>query len=85
METRLRKIGNSAGVVLPRAVLNAACVAIGARMDVALEGERIVITPLATATRQTWAVAAAEIGSAGDTEAEEWLNVGNEDDSALRW
>ena len=85
METSLRKMGNSTGVILPRAILGQAGLATGAAMDVTVEGEKLVLTPVRRHVRAGWSDAAAALAEAGDSEADDWRGFANEDDSNLLW
>ena len=85
METALRKIGNSTGMVLPRAVLNATGLSLGAKVAIAVEGERIILTPLANGIRAGWGLAAAEVAGQADTEADDWQRVPGPDHADLKW
>ena len=85
MQTRLRKMGNSTGIILPKAILGQAGLATGAVVQVSVEGERVVLTPVRTIVREGWADDAAAIGTVPDGEAEEWLDIPNEADADLRW
>jgi len=85
MQTALRKMGNSTGVILPRPLLGQVGLAVGAVMNVSVEGERLVLTPVRKTIREGWAEDAAAITSIPDPEAEEWLAVPNEADADLEW
>ena len=52
MQTSLRKIGNSRGVLIPAALL-AAC-EIGDAVEMRVENNRIIIEPIAPQYRQGW-------------------------------
>ena len=52
MQTSLRKIGNSRGVLIPAALL-AAC-EIGDAVEMRVENNRIIIEPIAPQHRQGW-------------------------------
>jgi antitoxin MazE len=85
MQTALRKMGNSTGIILPRAILGQIGVAMGTAMDLRVEDGRLIVTPVRTARRDGWAVAAAEVAAHVDSEAAGWQAFGNEDDPALTW
>lgn len=85
MRTALRKMGNSTGVILPRPLLGQAGLTTGAMMDISVDGDRLVLTPVRTAIREGWAEDAAAIAAIPDPEAEEWLAVPNEADADLEW
>ncbi len=85
MRTALRKMGNSTGVILPRPLLGQVGLAAGAALDISVEGERLVLTPVRRKVREGWAEDAAKIGAIPDPEAEEWLNMPLETDEELEW
>lgn len=85
MRTALRKMGNSTGVILPRPLLTQVGLAAGAEMNVSVDGERLVLTPVRRAIREGWAESAALIANEPDPEAEEWLSFGNESDEEFEW
>lgn len=85
MQTALRKMGNSTGVILPKPLLGQAGLAAGALMEVSIDGERLVLTPVRRKVREGWAEDAAAIAGIPDPEAEEWLAFPNEADADLEW
>ena len=85
MRTALRKMGNSTGMIVPKAILGQLGVASGAAMELSVEGNRIVATPVETTRRAGWAEAAEAIGGAPDIETAEWLDIGLDGDADLRW
>lgn len=85
MRTALRKMGNSTGIILPRAVLREIGLELGASMELQVEGGRIVATPIMDPVRKNWAAAAAEIATRADPEEGAWQGFGNEQDAELTW
>lgn len=85
MQTALRKMGNSTGVIIPKGILGQAGLHTGTLMDVSLEGERVVLTPVRKHPREGWEESAALIAQEHDPELEDWLNVPNEEDAKLEW
>jgi antitoxin MazE len=92
MQTSLRKIGNSAGVVLPKLFLASIGAQTGDVVDVTLEDGRIVIAAIDAAPkkhpREGWAEEARAMAEAGLTEEErEWLEapLSIEADAKLEW
>lgn len=85
MQTALRKMGNSMGVILPRPLLGQAGLAAGSVMTVSVEGERLVLTPVRKTVREGWAESALEIAGDEDLELGDWLGFPNEVDADLEW
>ena len=76
MASSIRKIGNSAGVILPKPALQALGVAEGGAVEFIYETGRISIVPARRKVREGWADAAAQIVAEGLTEEElEWLEA----------
>jgi antitoxin MazE len=84
MRTAIRKLGNSSGVIIPKAMLAEIGLAAGDAVDLSLEDGRIAITPVKRRPREGWAAAFAEIGELGEEDLA-WLGFGNEGDDDLRW
>ena len=85
MQTALRKMGNSSGIILPRAILGQIGVTIGASMDLKVEDGRLIVTPIISEVRAGWAKEAAELGRDAQTEEElAWQDFGT-DDTELQW
>jgi antitoxin MazE len=85
MQTALRKMGNSTGIILPRAILGQIGLEIGASMELQVEAGRIIATPVRGGARQGWAVAAAEVAMETHPDESAWQNFGNEQDDELTW
>jgi antitoxin MazE len=92
MRSSVRKIGNSAGVILPELVLANIGAKVGDTVDVTMEDGRIVIAPVDAASRkhprEGWAEEARAMAKAGLTEEErEWLEapLSAEADAKLEW
>lgn len=85
MQTSLRKMGNSVGMIVPKAVLQEIGLAAGAAMDVRVEEGKVVATPIRK-VREGWAEDAARVAAAGLTgEETDWLGFGNDADADLTW
>lgn len=83
MQTALRKMGNSTGMILPKPILKELGVESGTSMDVVVENGRVIATPLKRKIREGWAEAAAIVGAEPLTEEErEWLDF---DDDIEEW
>ena len=84
MRATVRKLGNSAGVVIPKAMLAEICLSLGDAVDLALEDGRIALTPIKKRPREGWAEASQAIADVGE-DALVWPEFGNEGDDELEW
>lgn len=84
MRTALRRMGNSAGMIVPRAIISELGSAIGTEFEIGVEGGRIVASPLQSVVRAGWADAARELSESGD-DGPVWPEFGNDEDAALTW
>ena len=76
MRTAIRKIGNSAGVILPKSALAALGVQEGAAVEFVYEPGKVSIVPAKRKVREGWEEDAKRIAAAGLTEEErEWLDA----------
>jgi antitoxin MazE len=86
MPSALRKIGNSAGVTFPQAVLREAGLEIGVKLDFVAENGGIMVRPVAEHPRAGWAEDAARIAALPDDPDEvAWRAFGNEWDAEWTW
>jgi antitoxin MazE len=85
MQTALRKMGNSTGIILPRSILGQIGLTTGAAMDLRVEDGKLIGTPIKSERRSQWAGAAAEIADAENSEEAAWRGFGNDDDADLTW
>jgi len=85
MQTALRKIGNSTGMILPGSILGEIGVTTGAAMDLRVEDGKLIVTPVRAGVRAGWAEGAAILASADIEEESAWQGFGNEDDADLTW
>ena len=84
MHIAIRKVGNSRGIVLPKAMLAQAGLDGVNVAAVAVEGGTIVLRKPPKAAREGWAPAAQAIAASGD-DALVMGEFGNEGDEALTW
>jgi antitoxin MazE len=83
MQTALRKMGNSTGMILPKPILKELGVESGAAMDVVVENGRVIATPVKRKLREGWEEAAKRIGAEPLTQEElDWLGF---DDDIEEW
>jgi antitoxin MazE len=78
-------MGNSTGIILPKALLGELGVTTGQTLEVQVERGRIVATPVTVEKRAGWADAAQTMGADADREAEAWAGFANEGDEELTW
>jgi antitoxin MazE len=84
MQTALRKMGNSTGMIVPRSILGEIGVSIGTTMDLTVQDGKLIATPVSDRRRDGWA-AAASIVAEEPNETEAWQGFANEDDDDLTW
>ncbi len=84
MQTAIRRMGNSAAILLPKTVLAHLEVTTGDVLELKLEKGRIVLSPIKSHPREGWADAAKSIAEAGD-DVLVMPAFANVDDEALEW
>lgn len=84
MRAAVRKLGNSAGVIIPKALLRDLGIAKGDPVEMMLEGGRIVLVPIKPRARAGWAEASRSIAEAHD-DVLVWPEFGNAGDETLIW
>ena len=85
MQTAVRKLGNSAGVIIPKSVLAELGLSAGDAVDLRLENGHLILAPVRQTNRAGWADASRAIAAAGD-DALAWPVFGNTGDAAdLTW
>jgi antitoxin MazE len=84
MRAAVRKLGNSAGVIIPKPILIQIGAEVGDDLDLSLDENRIVLAPLKRHPRAGWAKAAKCIAEASD-DALVWPEFGNAGDAELKW
>lgn len=83
MQTALRKMGNSTGMILPKPILKELGVESGSAMDVVVENGRVIATPVKRKVREGWEEAAKRVGAEPLTQEEQdWLGF---DDDIEEW
>jgi antitoxin MazE len=86
MQSALRKIGNSTGIVLPRPILGAMGIAGGTMLELTVEDGRLIGTPVKSIVRQGWDTAAAAIGASELSRADSvWIDPVNDSDADWTW
>lgn len=83
MHSALRKMGNSTGLIVPRALLAEIGATSGAAMDLRVEDGKLIATPVTSPVRAGWASAAEAV--ADEDPAADWRGFGNDEDRDLVW
>lgn len=84
METVVRRMGNSQGVLIPKLLLAEIGARTGDAIDMRVERGKIVITPFKRKARQGWAKASKALADAGEGGLL-WPEFGNEWDKDWTW
>ncbi len=84
MRAPVRKMGNSAGILLPEPLLAQLGVEVGDDLDLSLDDGRVVLEAAKRLPRSGWAEAARELAEAGD-DVLVWPEFGNIGDARLKW
>lgn len=84
MRAAVRKMGNSSGVIIPKPILTQMGVKTGDNLDMSLEKDRIVLTPIKRHPRAGWAEAAQSIVKQ-EADTLVWPEFGNIEDETLKW
>jgi antitoxin MazE len=82
VQTAIKKIGNSSGILLPKAVLAHLHLSAGDKIDLDLQEGRVVLSPVQQHPRAGWAEAARALAETGD-DTPAWPLFGNTGDDAL--
>ena len=86
MQTSLRKMGNSTGMILPKAILDELGLASGAKVDLRVVDGEVIAKPVKRKVREGWGEAVRVIGAEPLTEEEqEWLDMPNDFDGEWVW
>ncbi len=84
MRALVRRMGNSAGIILPKPVLEELGVKAGDNLSMTLDNGRVVLVPAKSHPRSGWAEASAAIAADGD-DSLVWPDFANADDDELTW
>lgn len=82
MQTAIRKIGNSSGILLPKTVLAHLHLSAGDLIDLDLQDGRVILSAVQRHPREGWAEAAKALAEAGDDKPA-WPIFGNVGDERL--
>ena len=84
MRAPVRKMGNSSGIIIPKLILRQIGIETGDDLDLSLDEDRIVLSPVKRHPRSGWADASKRVAAAGD-DVLVWPEFGNADDVDLKW
>lgn len=84
MKTAIRKVGNSHAVIIPKPLLAEIGATAADRVDLTVQGGKIVIAPIRKRPRQGWAEDSKALAAAGDSRLV-WPEFANEADEDLKW
>lgn len=74
IQSTLRKMGNSTGMILPKAILDQLGLNCGSKVELRVEDGEVIARPAKRKVREGWEEDAKRIGAAGLTEEErDWL------------
>jgi antitoxin MazE len=82
MKATLRKMGNSQGVLIPKAII--AQLGIEDELDLSVENGALVLRKPEKTVRVGWAEASKQVAAAGD-DGLVWPEFGNIEDTELTW
>lgn len=82
MLTKIRRVGNSKGVLIPKPMLKQA--GLEDQAEILVEGNTLILRRPQPAPRSGWTAASREIAAAGD-DALAWPEFANEADKRLKW
>jgi antitoxin MazE len=86
LRSTLRKMGNSTGLILPKAILDQLGLACGTKVELRVEGGEVIARPALRQVRAGWEDAARLIGAQGITHEErEWLDAPIDSDRDWEW
>lgn len=86
MQTSLRKMGNSTGMIVPKAMLDELGLASGSKVDLRVVDGKFVAEPIKRKVREGWEEAAKRIGAQGLSQDDlDWLEFDDaiEDDGPI--
>jgi len=82
MLTKIRRMGNSRGLLIPKPLLEV--VGLEEQAEILVEGNTLVLRPPRKRPRSGWAEASKEVAARGE-DALVWPEFSNEADADLKW
>lgn len=86
IQSTLRKMGNSTGMILPKAILDQLGLASGAKVELRIENGEVIAKPAKRKVREGWEEAAKRVGAAALSQEDlDWLDFNDpiDDDSPI--
>lgn len=83
MRTSIRRMGNSAGVIIPKPMLGEIGASSGDDIEMSVQDGRIILMPIKEHPRAGWADDSKALAASGEELA--WPEFGNIDDEKLVW
>jgi antitoxin MazE len=84
MRAAVRKMGNSAGIIVPKPILQELGVKAGDQLEMSFEEGKLTLAPIKRHPRLGWSQAAKKIAKSGDDRLV-WPEFGNTEDEACKW
>ena len=86
LQSTLRKMGNSTGLILPKPNLDQLGLSSGTKVELRIENGEVIARPAKRKVREGWEEAAKRVGAAGLTEEEkDWLEFDDPIDGEWKW
>ena len=86
MRTALRKMGNSTGMIIPKAILTELATGAGTPFEIEVRDRAIVATPIVADPRDKWEEELRAMPPEALTEDERaWMAAGNDFDAEWEW
>ena len=86
LQSTLRKMGNSTGMIVPKAILDQLGLASGAKIELRVENGEVIARPAKRKVREGWAEAAKMVGADRLTEDDlAWLDMPHDFDKEWEW
>ena len=86
LQSTLRKMGNSTGLILPKPILDQLGLSSGTKIELRVENGEVIARPAKRRVREGWEEAAKRVGAAELTEEEkDWLEFDDPIDGEWEW
>ena len=86
LHSTLRKMGNSTGMIVPKAILDQLGLATGAKIELRVENGEVIARPAERKVREGWEEAAKRIGAEGLSQEDlDWLEFDDPIEGEWEW